>query len=229
MRQTETPILRPNLSEELANRLRDMIFDGELRAGERINEVHVAERLGVSRTPVREALTTLVAEEALISIPRRGCFVRELTRREFEDIYPMRAILDPEALRLSGIPSAAGFERLERLNEEIRAASDIKTRVTLDEAWHLELVSGCGNEVLLGLIRHFIHRFRRYGLAFGREITVLETANREHLEILRALRAGDLDEACEWLRKNLSSDKQPILDCLDERQNERESELRKGA
>lgn len=228
-RSTDARILRPNLSEELANRLRDMIFDGELRAGQRINEVHLAERLGVSRTPVREALAMLVAEEALISIPRRGCFVRELTRSEFEDIYPIRAVLDPEALRLSGIPSAAGFQRLERLNEQIRAAGDMKTRVTLDEAWHLELVSGCGNEVLLGLIRHFMHRFRRYGLAFGRESAVLETANREHLEILRALRAGDLGEACEWLRKNLSSDKEPILDSLDERQHERESEQRKRA
>lgn len=220
---------RANLSDEVANRLRDMIFDGNLQAGQRINEVHLAERLGVSRTPVREALTMLVAEEALISIPRRGCFVRELTREEFEDVYQMRPILDPEALRLSGIPSEAGFERLERLNERVRAAPDMRTRVTLDEAWHLELLSGCRNEVLMGLIRHFMHRFRRYGLAFARERTVIETANREHVEILGSLRAGDLEGACDWLRRNLSSNKQPILDWLDERNEDRVSEIRKGA
>lgn len=209
---------RPNLSEQVATLLRDMIFDGELVGGERINEVHLANRVGVSRTAVREALTTLVAEKALTSIPRRGCFVRELTRKEFEDIYPMRSMLDPEALRLSGVPSVASFGRLERINEKMRAAPDMKTRVSLDEAWHLELISGCENDVLLGLIRHFMNRFRRYGLAFARERQVIETANREHIGILDALRVGEMDEACEWLRKNLTSNKSPILEWLDERQ-----------
>lgn len=209
--------VRPNISQEVATAVRDMIFDGALAGGERINEVHLARRLGVSRTPVREALRMLVAEEALISIPRRGCFVKELTREEFEDIYPMRQILDPEALRLSGIPSAAGFERLEQLNEEMLAAPDMKTRVSADDAWHLELVSGCDNRVLIGLIRHFMGRFRRYGLAFARERRVLETANREHIEIMQALRDGDVDRACKWLQQNLTSDKAPILEWLDER------------
>ena len=154
--------VRPNISEQVAKALRDMIFNGDLKGSERINEVHLSKRLGVSRTAVREALTMLVAEEALISVPRRGCFVRELTRKEFEDIYPMRALLDPEALRLSGIPSSASFERLERINEKMRTAKNMKTRVSLDEAWHLELLSGCENEVLVGLIKHFMNRFRRY-------------------------------------------------------------------
>ncbi len=218
MPATLTVESRPNISETLANTLRDMIFDADLSAGERINEVHLSQRLGISRTPLREALTMLVAEGALISIPRRGCFVRALTRKEFEDIYPMRAILDPEALKLSGIPSAESFERLERSHAKIRAAKDMKTRMSLDDAWHLELVSECENQVLIGLIKHFMHRFRRYGLAFAREREVIEAANREHVEIIQALRAGALDEACMWLRKNLTSNKEPILEWLDERQ-----------
>ena len=63
-----------------------------------------------------------------------------------------------------------------------------------------------------------MHRFRRYGLAFAREREVIETANREHVEIIQALRAGALDEACRWLRKNLTNNKEPILEWLDERQ-----------
>lgn len=194
-----------------------MIFDGSLRSGERINEVHLADRLGVSRTVVREALKMLVAEEALTLVPRRGCFVRELTEKEFEDIYPIRALLDPAALRLSGIPSEESFQRLEELNEQIRAAPDMKTRMSLDEAWHLELISKCENDELIRLIRHYMNRFRRYGLAFARERRILETANREHVEIVDALRNGELDKACEWLRKNLTSGKEPILEWLRER------------
>lgn len=208
---------RPNISAQLANRLRDMIFDGELQPGERINEVHLAARLGVSRTPLREALSMLASEQALDSLPRRGFFVRPLTRKEFEDIYPMRALLDPEALRLSGIPSEDGFRRLERINEKIRAEKNIKRRVTLDDRWHLELVANCKNQVLIDLIKLFMRRFRRYGLAFSREWKVLETANREHIEIMEALKAGNLGQACKWLRRNLTSEKQPILEWLDER------------
>lgn len=209
---------RPNISVELANRLRDMIFDGDLAAGTRINEVHLATRLGISRTPLREALATLVAEKAVDSIPRRGFFVRRLGRAEFEDIYPIRALLDPEALRLSGIPSAAGLDKLERLNRRIRATKAHKARFSLDEAWHLELISNCQNQVLLDLIELFMRRFRRYGLAFLRDQKLIETVNIEHREILRALKRGDMDGACEWLRGNLTNDKTPILQWLKTRE-----------
>lgn len=208
---------RPNISDELANTLRDMIFDGKLADGTRINEVQLSVSLGVSRTPLREALSMLVAEEALISIPRRGFFVRELSREEFENIYPIRGLLDPEALRLSGLPTQESFAKLERINEKMRAAKNMKERVNLDDQWHLELISNCSNQVLVDLIKLFMRRFRRYGLAFFRERQVLETANQEHVEIIRALKSGDLIEACKWLNRNLSSNKKPILEWLDER------------
>src|SRR5438552_13883463 len=94
---------RPNLGEALVVTLRERIVDGRLPAGERLNEVHLAASLGVSRTPLREALGRLTAEGALTSSPRLGFFVRPLTAEEFRQIYPIRAILDPEALRLAGI------------------------------------------------------------------------------------------------------------------------------
>lgn len=209
---------RPNISAELAIRLRDMIFDGDLSEGARINEVRLAAQLGVSRTPLREALMMLVAEEALDSVPRRGFFVRQLSREEFEGIYPIRALLDPEALRLSGIPSPEGFERLEKLNHKIRAAKNHKGRASLDDDWHLELISNCQNQIMLGLIKLFMRRFRRYGLAFLRDQDLIATVNIEHREILQALKRGDMDGACEWLRRNLTSDKKPILEWLHTRQ-----------
>ena len=209
--------LRPNISGELANRLRDMIFDGDLADGTRINEVHLATQLGVSRTPLREALAMLAAEKALDSVPRRGFFVRKLSRAEFEDIYPIRALLDPEALGLSGIPSREGFEKLERLNRKIRATKNHKARVSLDEQWHIQLISNCQNQVLLDLIDLFMRRFRRYSLAFLRDQKLIKTVEIEHQEILRALRRGDIDSACEWLRKNLTSDTNPVLQWLSTR------------
>jgi DNA-binding GntR family transcriptional regulator len=120
---------RGNLSDDLASVIREMIFDGRLPAGERINEVHLAARLGVSRTPLREALAGLVVEAALLSIPRQGFFVRELTLEEAKSIYPIRGFLDPEALRLSGIPSPERLQRLEAINEKLRTADDVASAV----------------------------------------------------------------------------------------------------
>lgn len=205
---------RPNISEDIANNLRNMIFDGYFSAGERINEVHLSTELGVSRTPLREALTKLTAEEALCHVPRRGFFVVELSREEFEDIHPMRAILDPAALKLSGIPSSESFKRLEMINEQIKATSDFKVRASLDDEWHLELIANCRNVVLIGQIKLFMNRIRRYGLAFHQDRQVIEMSPTEHQEIIRALKRGDIERACEWLRRNLSSDKAPILEWL---------------
>src|SRR2546421_11300111 len=97
--------LRDNISDSVAAELRRRIVDCRLPAGERINEVHLSQQLGVSRTPLREALARLAHEGALETIPRIGYFVRPLTREEFEQIYSIRPILDPEALRLAGLPS----------------------------------------------------------------------------------------------------------------------------
>lgn len=208
---------RPNISVELANILRDMIFDGDLAAGERINEVHLASRLGVSRTPLREALSMLCTESALESIPRRGFFVRPLSLREFEQIYPIRPLLDPEALRLSGIPSKEGIASLERLDHQLRTEKDRKKRISLDDKWHLELIANCRNQVLIKLIKQFMGRFRRYGLVFSGEQKIVETSTTEHREIIKALKQGKLDSACEWLHRNLSSDKQSIVEWLAQR------------
>lgn len=212
-----TSLNRSNMSTDIANRLRDMIFDRVLEEGTRLNEVHLASSLGVSRTPLREALAALVAEGAAYSIPRRGVFVRELTIAEFEDIYPIRSYLDPEALRLSGVPSDDGFARLTQISKRMRAVGMSKERMTLDDAWHLELISNCRNQVLIQLIKTFMSRFRRYGLAFLADGKVIETANAEHQAIVKSLRAGNMDDACVWLRRNLTSNKKPILEWLTKR------------
>jgi DNA-binding GntR family transcriptional regulator len=209
---------RPNISETLVAALREMIVDGRLTAGERINEVQLAASLGVSRTPLREALGRLAAEDALKSSPRIGWFVRPLTIEEFEQIYPIRAILDPEALRLAGLPPPRRLAQLEALNREILEAGDPEEVISLDDAWHLELVAGCPNKVLIGLIEQFMRRTRRYELALMRERRNVRGAAVNHKKILAALRARDLDRACEALRQNLQSGIEPVIAWLKARE-----------
>jgi DNA-binding GntR family transcriptional regulator len=211
---------RQNISADVAEQIRDMIAYGALPAGSRINEVLLSEQLGVSRTPLREALATLVSEGALENRPRKGNFVRPLTREEFESIYAIRPILDVEALKLSGIPRPEDLDRLDELNEKLRAAKTARTRIARDDDWHLLLVRNCGNQVLIDLVRQFIYRTRRYEIAYLQSSNNASTAYEEHRAIIQALRAGDLAAACSGLKQNLTSGVGPILDWLDSLQKE---------
>jgi len=210
MQSLSIALPRGNISDEVVKVLRNMIVDGSLAAGERINEVHLARALGVSRTPLREALTRLGREGTLTSVARIGWFVKPLTLEEFDQVYPIRSMLDPEALRLAGLPPPETVERLERLNARIAAATDADETIALDDEWHLLLIGHCPNRVLLELVRDFIRRTRRYELALMRDSANVAVATDNHRAIIAALRRRDLEGAVAGLRLNLSTGFAPI-------------------
>jgi len=210
--------MRENTSDSVATALRHMIVDGELTPGERINEVHLSQQLGVSRTPLREALARLAHEGALDTIPRIGHFVRPLTVDEIEQLYQIRPLLDPEALRLAGLPAKEKIERLRDLNEAIAAAKGPDEVISADDEWHIELVSDCSNKILLDLVKQFIRRTHRYEVALMRERRNVLIATTNHRAILAALKRRDLDAACNALRANLESGRAPIVAWLESRE-----------
>lgn len=195
-----------------------MIIDGALPAGSRINEVHLAQQLGVSRTPLREALSRLEQEAALISRPRIGRFVVPLALDEFRQIYAIRPLLDPEALRLAGLPSVERLERLRGLNARMARAPGADQIIALDDEWHRLLIADCPNRVLLDLIDQFILRTRRYEVALMRERRNVAVAAANHDDIIEALAARDLTAGCEALRSNLQHGFAPIAAWLEERE-----------
>ncbi|MBI1212007.1 MAG: FCD domain-containing protein [Alphaproteobacteria bacterium] len=218
MQIAQTLISRDNISDHVALAVRDMIVDGRLPPGERINEVHLSVQLGVSRTPLREALAKLAQEGALRSIPRIGYFVRELSLEEFEQIYTIRPILDPEALRLAGLPSPERMARLKALNDKIENARDPNAIIDLDDEWHLELIGECPNKVLIDFIKQMIQRTRRYEIALMRERKNVAVATANHKAIMSALRRRDLDAACSALRTNMQTGREPIVKWLKARE-----------
>ncbi|HEX5258352.1 MAG TPA: GntR family transcriptional regulator, partial [Sphingomicrobium sp.] len=161
-----------------------------------------------------------VREETLVTVPRVGAFVKPLTIEEFEQVYSIRTLLDPEALRLAGIPLKSQIERLERLNARIQASKDPDKIVDLDDEWHLLLIEACPNKVLLDLIRDFMRRTRRYELALMRERKQVEVAAETHSEIIAALRRGDLTGAAAILQRNMETGSEPIVRWLAERKEQ---------
>jgi DNA-binding GntR family transcriptional regulator len=217
----DTPALslvRDNLSDAVATRLRHLIVDGQLAAGDRINEVQLSQQLGVSRTPLREALARLAQEGMLRSVPRIGYFVRPLDIDEFEQLYDIRPLLDPEALRLAGLPSRERMHRLQEINDLIAETPDVDTIIGLDDDFHLQLIADCPNKVLIDLIRQIIRRTRRYEIALMRESRNVAVAIANHREIMASLRKGNLRGACAALRNNLQAGREPILAWLRSRE-----------
>jgi DNA-binding GntR family transcriptional regulator len=212
-------LVRSNISEAVAIELRNMIVDGRLPAGQRINEVHLSRQLGVSRTPLREALARLAQEGALQGVARIGYFVRALSLEEFEQIYDIRPLLDPEALRLAGLPSRDRMEHLREINEKIGRARSADTIINLDDDWHLELIGDCPNKVLIDLIEQFIQRTRRYEIALMRERKNVLMATSNHKAIMSALGRHDLRAACAALRTNLQTGRKPIVSWLKARES----------
>jgi DNA-binding GntR family transcriptional regulator len=207
----QMPIRRDNLTDGVADAMRAMIVDGRFAPGERLNEVHLAERLGVSRTPLREALNRLVAEGAVEARPRLGYFVKPLSSEELDQLYDLRPILDPAALLVAGIPHERQLTRLEALNAKLLAERRPERAIALDDAWHLELLAHCRNRALIALIEGAMTRTRRYELALMREAKSIAAAGDAHADIMAALHARDLEAACAALKANLEAGKAPIM------------------
>ena len=157
-------------------------------------------------------------EGALIARPRLGYFVAPLTLAEFEQLYDIRPLLDPEALQLAGVPDAKRMARLEKLNLQLVAARQGERAFALDDAWHFALIESCPNKVLLDLIASIARRTRRYELALMRETESVHRANAEHAQIMIALRERDLEAACAALKRNMQSGKAPIVAWLKARE-----------
>jgi DNA-binding GntR family transcriptional regulator len=214
MQKDLAPIDHGNVSHSVEAELRRLIIDGAFSEGDRLNEVHLAAQLGVSRTPVREALNRLAAEGALDARPRIGYSVKPLTEAEFTQLYDLRPILDPAALRMAGLPSTERLDALDKLNRKLDKMRDPEQAIELDDDWHLSLLADCPNRILVDFIESVMRRTRRYELALMREGAGRSGATRGHEDILGLLRKRDLEAACASLQANMQHGRANILNWL---------------
>jgi phosphonate utilization transcriptional regulator len=181
-----------------------MILSGELPAGQRINEVTLAERFGTSRGPVREALRAL-AECGIVRQERnRGVFVREVTLAQADEVYDLREVLDEfigRRLATHITPTAlAQLDELVAAMDVATEARDVKRYHGLNLAFHDTLVDAVGNQHLSATYRRLTKElllFRLRGLSDGGGFSV---SNAEHKAIVAAIRSADPEHAGRTLR-----------------------------
>jgi phosphonate utilization transcriptional regulator len=196
----------PQLVQQDIERL---ILSGQLQAGERLNEVAISRRLGVSRGPIREALRTLEEAGLLRFEKMRGMAVREITPEEAGDIYQLRACL--EALICERAATRMSAEQLKSLSALVRemddaaAASDVERYHRLNVRFHEELVAIADSREFARFYQAVVKKltlFRQRTLAQGDAIAV---SNREHHAILRHLAAGDAKAAARAMQKHIQA------------------------
>ena len=183
------------LRDHIAGSIRALIIEGKLSAGERLREPDLAGQLGVSRTPLGEALLLLESEGFVQVLPRRGAVVSPLSVRDASEIYQVKGALESLAARLAcGRITPQVLARLEVINDSIeRVAGDHSRLLELNAEFHHLLTDAAGNEKLSQHIRILRRQALRYNYIYLSTLSHLQDSVREHRAILAALRAGDAD------------------------------------
>jgi DNA-binding GntR family transcriptional regulator len=195
------------LWQRVYEHLRMAILEGVLEPGAELTEVALAEQLGVSRGPLREAIGRLAAEGLVTVSPRRGAVVRSLSKEEFLELYQVREALERMAMQLAA-PRLTDeeFDGLTALNEEMAAhaaANKVEAFFEANLAFHARLLEASGNEKLQELYRQLLGQIGRYRL---RSLTLrgnLQRSVSEHKTILRAARRGDAERAAQLMAEHI--------------------------
>jgi DNA-binding GntR family transcriptional regulator len=202
-----------------------LILSGELAPGSRINEPDVAERLGVSRVPVREALRELEATGLVVSRKNVGVFVREFSPKEVADLYELRAVLDGHAGLRAGALAAAPRRALSRTLESATAAMrkaarrhDLAAYYAENLRFHWVIVEAAGNEKLsdayLGIVRQLhLWRLKNLSRPVGMAASIAE-----HEAIAKAVRDGDPARAGRLLAEHVGAARKRLESQLQEEQ-----------
>ncbi len=200
-------IVRQALYEEVADRLRQMIYAQELLPGTWIDELHLAGVLGISRTPLREALKVLASEGLVRLEPRRGCFVNALSERDLDEIFPLMAMLEGRcAFEAATHATPADLQALETLHDDLRRfaeCGDIDAYYETNYHIHEAIQRLAGNVWLSGLIddlRKVLRLSRHKSLMLPGRIA---ESCAEHLAVFAAMKARDPEQAEQLMKAHL--------------------------
>ena len=195
------------LRSEITNLLRELILNGDLQSGERLKEVEIAQQLGVSRMPVREALCALESEGLVRQEPRKGLIVVEYTEADIKEYYTIREALEVCAIKM--VIDKISKEELAELNKFCDNSWQAYKNNDIDEvcAWSAEfnehIYDSCGMPRLKEQIKTTQKYLRTFRFTSFKEPARMERAIREHKEILHRVKAKDYDGAAKTIEQHL--------------------------
>lgn len=206
------------LREVIFNSLREAIIVGELKPGERLMEVQLAEKMGVSRTPVREAIRKLELEGLVTMIPRKGAHVADLSVKDIMDVLEVRASLD-------GLATALSAERI--TDEEIKELKNVHNQfisyaekdnlqgsIKKDVEFHDVIYRSSRNEKLIQITNNLREQVQRFRVIYLKEHSIYREIIKEHMEIYDAIIKKDVESAHKLAQRHIKNQQEAIVKAL---------------
>ncbi|QOV37039.1 GntR family transcriptional regulator [Streptomyces ferrugineus] len=201
------PVKQPPAADRVYTHVKQGVLDRRYEGGTLLTEGELAEAVGVSRTPVREALLRLEVEGLIKLYPKKGALVLPVSAQEIKDVVETRILVEEHAAR-KAVPAPPGLiERLQELLDRQKAqaaAGDLAAAAVTDRCFHAEIVRSGGNEILSRLYDQLRDRQLRMGVAVlhSHPDRIAKTLA-EHEEILQALRSGDAEAAVGLVHRHI--------------------------
>lgn len=210
------------LRDVVFNTLRDAILTGKLLPGERLMENQLADKLGVSRTPVREALRMLELEHLVELVPRKGAQVLDMSEKDIVDILEVRSAL--EGLATSLACKKMSRDDLQRLKaqeadfEQAVAERDVERFVEIDETFHDAIFEATENTKLIQMFKNLRIQLYRYRMAHAKQDMAMSTIVAHHRSIIRAIENRDAEEGSTIAHSHIKFQTESILRAMREKQ-----------
>jgi DNA-binding GntR family transcriptional regulator len=194
--------------ERVHERLEEMIATSELKPGSRLLQTQLAEQLGVSRTPIREALLQLEREGLVFTVPGRGMFVKSVTPTEILEIYAVRLLLEPYAARRACERATADdVARVQALQRQLeQPQTDMTQTLRVNAELHRALISACGNRVIIRILAGFWAQDqarRIYALQMSSNPPAVRQMEAEHAAITAAFGKRDAGRVEQLVREHI--------------------------
>ena len=197
------------LRDVVFHTLREAILKGDLKPGERLMELQLAEKLGVSRTPIREAIRMLEQEGLAVTMPRRGAEVAKMTLKDMEDVLEIREALDELAVQVACTRiTQEQLEQLKRTKDSFAKATKnggVKQIAQEDVKFHDVIYEATGNPKLVSLLNNLREQIYRYRVEYLKDRRNYPTLIEEHEKIVEALEARDVDRVTKEMHRHVSN------------------------
>ena len=210
------------LRDVVFNTLRRAILKGDLKPGERLMEIALAEKLGVSRTPIREAIRKLELEGLVVMAPRKGAKVASITERDLNDVLEVRKGMEELAIRLACERiTPEELEELDKVEQRFLSLTengDLTELAEMDVAFHDIIYKATNNNRLVQLLSNLREQMYRYRIEYLKDIAVRRTLAQEHRAICEALRKKDKESALKYVYVHVDNQQKAIIRSLNEQE-----------
>lgn len=210
------------LREVVFHSLREAILTGKLQPGERLMEIQLAESLGVSRTPVREAIRKLELEGLAVMIPRKGAEVAKITEKQLRDVLEVRRAMEELAVQLACRRiRREGIEELRKAHLEVQKMiekQDVTEVVRADVHFHEIIYRAADNERLLQILNNLRQQMYRYRLEYVKDSKNHALIIKEHRAILDAMEKFDTDAATTAIRQHIDNQENGVITLITSRE-----------